>query len=277
MYLYGDMRDPGRVTDVIAPDGTLTQYLYDEAGHVYALRRDGIWYGVLSDAVGTPIAVVDDTGTVVKSRVFDRWGNPLMDSNPAFALALGFAGGFQDADTGLVRFGQREYDPVTARWLSPDPLQLMGGSNNPYRYASNDPVSFRDATGLFTAGGAVVIGGGVAFEFTLDDTGWSACGRFGAGFDVGPIVDLTGEHQDKGQKIETNFSLGPVDVKTPLKKGGADECEINVPFTSNPFKANDVLDLLEDLAEDGLKGLAKGVRGVAGTAHVQRCTGTYAW
>ncbi|MCB9610787.1 MAG: hypothetical protein H6716_29655, partial [Polyangiaceae bacterium] len=38
-------------------------------------------------------------------------------------VPFGFAGGIHDADTGLVRFGARDYDAVTGRWTSKDPPQ----------------------------------------------------------------------------------------------------------------------------------------------------------
>ncbi len=43
----------------------------------------------------------------------------------------------------------RWYDPNTGRFLSEDPA---GDGPNPYRYSGNDPINFRDPTGLFQAG-----------------------------------------------------------------------------------------------------------------------------
>ena len=52
-----------------------------------------------------------------------------------------------DATVGLYQVRARWYDPVTARFVSEDPIGLAGGIN-PYAYASNNPVSFRDPSGL---------------------------------------------------------------------------------------------------------------------------------
>lgn len=41
----------------------------------------------------------------------------------------------------------RYYDPAGGRFLSEDPIKFGGGTNF-YGYAGNDPVGFRDATGL---------------------------------------------------------------------------------------------------------------------------------
>jgi RHS repeat-associated protein len=62
-------------------------------------------------------------------------------------LPFGFAGGLYDPDTGLVRFGARDYDPQVGRWTSKDPLLFKGRSTNLYAYASGDPVNRRDSRG----------------------------------------------------------------------------------------------------------------------------------
>jgi RHS repeat-associated protein len=57
---------------------------------------------------------------------FDEFGNVLTDTNPGFQ-PFGFAGGIYDGDTGLVRFGARDYDPQTGRWTAKDPVGFLGG------------------------------------------------------------------------------------------------------------------------------------------------------
>jgi RHS repeat-associated protein len=62
---------------------------------------------------------------------------------------FGFAGGLYDADTGLVRFGARDYDAYTGRWTSKDPILFAGGDTNLYVYVGNDPVNEVDVDGKF--------------------------------------------------------------------------------------------------------------------------------
>ena len=52
--------------------------------------------------------------------------------------------------TGLTYLNARYYDPLTSRFLSPDPLlDVMDPKTlDPYRYADNNPVFYSDATGL---------------------------------------------------------------------------------------------------------------------------------
>jgi len=71
----------------------------------------------------------------------------LTDTNPAFQ-PFGFAGGLYDKDTGLVRFGVRDYDAQVGRWVARDPAMFVDGATNLYLYALDDPVSNVDLTGL---------------------------------------------------------------------------------------------------------------------------------
>ena len=66
----------------------------------------------------------------------------------AFYQPFGFAGGLYDADTGLVRFGARDYDAETGRWTGKDPLLFKGGDQNLYVYVGNNPINMNDVTGL---------------------------------------------------------------------------------------------------------------------------------
>jgi RHS repeat-associated protein len=62
-------------------------------------------------------------------------------------IPFGFAGGLCDPDTGLVRFGARDYDASVGRWTSKDPLVFGGGQNNIYAYVGNDPINEVDENG----------------------------------------------------------------------------------------------------------------------------------
>jgi len=78
---------------------------------------------------------------------YDAFGNVISDSNPGFQ-PFGFAGGMYDSDTGLTRFGARDYDAETGRWTIKDPIRFDGGDTNLYGYVLNDPVNFGDPEGL---------------------------------------------------------------------------------------------------------------------------------
>lgn len=147
-YLYGDPTRPNQVTVARDPDGTRTRYHYDPLGRMVAFERGGDWFYVATDQVGTPRVVTAADGTVVRKIDRDSFGAVRSDTAPDVTLHVGFAGGIPDPATGLVRFGQRDYEPTTGRWTARDPLLLTGGQFNFYAYARNDPVNFLDRTGL---------------------------------------------------------------------------------------------------------------------------------
>jgi RHS repeat-associated protein len=70
-------------------------------------------------------------------------------SSPLWPNGKGFVGGDNDP-TGLTHLGAREYDPVTGRFISVDPLQDLADPQqwNGYAYANNNPTSMSDPTGL---------------------------------------------------------------------------------------------------------------------------------
>lgn len=114
-------------------------------------------------------AVTDGAGTLVKRIDYDTFGNIITDTAPAFTVPFGFAGGLHDRDTGLVRFGHRDYDPDTGRWTAKDPILFAGGDTDLYGYVQNDPVNWIDPFGLKNWGkigsSALTIVAGTTAEF----------------------------------------------------------------------------------------------------------------
>jgi len=80
----------------------------------------------------------------------DSFGNIITDTNPTFEIPFGFAGGLHDQDTGLLRFGFRDYDPNVGRWTAKDPILFAGGNTDLYGYCLNDPVNWMDPLGLIS-------------------------------------------------------------------------------------------------------------------------------
>ena len=103
---------------------------------------------MLTDQVGSVRLEVDsESGAIMQQIDYDAWGNVIQDTNPGFQ-PFGFAGGLYDPDTGLVRFGARDYDAEIGRWTNKDPIRFNGGSTNLYVYCGNDPVNCTDPSGL---------------------------------------------------------------------------------------------------------------------------------
>lgn len=124
--------------------------------------KDGATYRLLTDQVGSVRLVIDAaTGAVAQRLDYGAFGNVTQDTNPGFQ-PFGFAGGLYDRDTGLVRFGARDYDPVVGRWTAKDPIGFAGGDGNLYGYAFSDPLNYTDPTGEIApaiALGAAILGG----------------------------------------------------------------------------------------------------------------------
>ena len=131
------------------PDGSVeTIYVYGALAHVPDLIiKDGRTYRIVHDHLGSPRLVVDvETGDIAQRLDYDVFGRVLTDTHPDFQ-PFGFAGGLHDVDTGLVRFGARDYDPELGRWTAKDPSGFAGGDTNLYAYAYGDPVNFVDPNG----------------------------------------------------------------------------------------------------------------------------------
>lgn len=109
-------------------------------------------YRVITDHLGSPIYVVNmaDANDVLLDATYDEWGKvtAFTSSTGSWPIPFGFAGGFYDEDTGLVRFGARDYDPRIGRWTSKDPIRWEGGQPNLYVYVGSDPGNRIDPFGL---------------------------------------------------------------------------------------------------------------------------------
>ena len=145
-WLYADQL---RIVAELDGTGTIvSQFVYGTHTNVpdYMLHG-GNTYRFITDHVGSPRFLIDTGTNLVQSVDYDEFGTVLSDSAPGFQ-PFGFAGGFYDPDTRLVRFGARDYDPQTGRWTAKDPIGFGSGSANVYGYASNDPINFIDPSGL---------------------------------------------------------------------------------------------------------------------------------
>jgi len=128
-----------------------------------AMTKGGSTYYLTYDQVGSLRVVADVSGNVVKRIEYDSFGNIIDDTDPTFEVPFGFAGGLHDQDTGLVRFGHRDYDPDTDRWTAKDPIFFAGGDTDLYGYCLNDPANFIDPEGKilgYVAAGATVVAAG---------------------------------------------------------------------------------------------------------------------
>jgi RHS repeat-associated protein len=140
----------------------------------------GLTSNFLTDALGSPLAVTDNTGVVQTEYIYEAFGR---------ATAIGASNsssyqytGRENDGTGIYYYRARYYHPALQRFISEDPIEFTGGDYNLYAYVGNKPLNLIDPKGLWGVGiigsgsmeiGAVGIGAGV--------TGSIGGGVFGGG------------------------------------------------------------------------------------------------
>jgi RHS repeat-associated protein len=146
-FIYQDQLRP--IAELDGGGAIRSRFVYADGLNVPAyMVRGGTTYRILTDLRGSVRLVIDTaTGEIAQRLDYDSFGVVLQDTNPSFQ-PFGFAGGLYDRDTGLVRFGARDYDPLTGRWTAKDPIVFAGLSTNLYQYVLNDPINLDDPSGL---------------------------------------------------------------------------------------------------------------------------------
>jgi RHS repeat-associated protein len=201
-YLYEDALRIGAVLDAA---GTLThRFIYGAKPHVpdYMIRS-GVQYKLISDALGSVRLVVNSvTSAVVQQLDYDEFGKVLTDTRPGFQ-PFGFAGCLYDPETKLCRFGARDYDAQTGRWLSKDPIRFAGGDTNLYGYVLNDPINWIDPVGLSRAD-IIIIGN--TFKNYVNGLVNSGQRLPGTGILAGALNNIVSSGGMVGQALGVNVS-----------------------------------------------------------------------
>jgi RHS repeat-associated protein len=151
-------------------NGNLTEFFYDGGNPVqesssgstilaniltgpgideYISRTDvlaGTTSSVLSDALGSTLALADFTGTVQTEYTFEPFGQVTvigaLDTN-----SYQYTGRENDG-SGLYYYRNRYYHAQLQRFISEDPIEFDGGDVNLYAYVANMPLSYTDPYGL---------------------------------------------------------------------------------------------------------------------------------
>lgn len=220
-------------------NGNLKQRFNYALGHApTSYTENGTTYYLLTDQLGSPRVITDSAGQVVKAIEYDAYGNVTADSNPSITLPFGFAGGLKDDDTGLIRFGYRDYDPQTGRWTARDPIGFAGGDTNLYGYVVQNPINRTDIIGLSpnqiqgngspVASVSINVGAGigVSTNIAVSDAGVTFTGGVGVGIGFG--VSATGggviaDGNSSGMGVGVSFSGGAGPGVSVNGKGKYDE------------------------------------------------------
>ncbi len=105
-------------------------------------------YSIICDHLGTPQELIDCKGKIIWLAHYQTWGKveSIDTAQKEVDCPIRFPGQWFDDESGLHYNRFRYYDPQTGRFISQDPIGLIGGLNS-YWYAKN-PVNWVDVLGL---------------------------------------------------------------------------------------------------------------------------------
>lgn len=176
-WLYRDGLKP--VAELDGQGHLISTFVYASNSNIPDFMVRGTkTYRILTDHVGSPRLVVnvsDATDTPFQAE-YTAFGEVTITGTPDF-IPFGFASGLYDVDTGLLRFGARDYEPTSGRWTQKDPVLFDGDQTNLYLYAHGDPVNFLDQSGLLPNTGSSKCGNCFEDAKTRERDCEEACGR----------------------------------------------------------------------------------------------------
>ncbi len=116
----------------------------------FLTRTDGVGSrALLTDALGSTIALGDGTGTLQTQYTYEPFGY-VTQSGSANTNSYKYTGR-EDDGSGLYYYRARYYHPRLQRFISEDPLGFGGGDANLYGYVGGNPLTWRDPLGQFVA------------------------------------------------------------------------------------------------------------------------------
>ncbi len=144
-----------------------TAYTRDNQGTLVSERTPSGTYYYLFDGLGSTVALTDSTGAVKNTYSYDPYGTVTSSTGPVVnPYRFGGAYGAYTDSSGLLKIGQRFYDPSLGRWTQQD---LVAGALtspmtlNRYTYVACNPVNSIDPSGMVCVPDAVAVGiGGVS-------------------------------------------------------------------------------------------------------------------
>ena len=164
----------------------------------HLLRDDGAGpSGVLGDALGSILAIVNGSGTTQATYTYDPFGATSVTGSPGSNTYT--YTGREDDGTGLKYYRARYYHPELTRFISEDPIGFEGGNVNLYVYADNSPVDLIDPLGLDAWNDAANLAAGFGDTISMGGTAWVRS-LWIQQFDLADVVDSSSSWNLAGRK-----------------------------------------------------------------------------
>ena len=138
--------------------GTIVgQYTYGPEGLVFSgsIQRSPYWVYHYQDGSGSTSHIADSAGALLEWYRYDLQGTPFFYnamgnqlSASSYSVRHLFTSQQWYSELGLYDLRNRFYSPDIGRFLQPDPIGFAGDATNLYRYCGNNPVRWRDPSGL---------------------------------------------------------------------------------------------------------------------------------
>jgi RHS repeat-associated protein len=99
------------------------------------------------DGLGSITSLSNAAGTLANTYTYDSFGK-LTASTGTLTNPFQYTGREFDSETGIYQYRARYFDQSAGRFMSEDPAGFRAGVNF-YRYVRNQPVNFKDPSGLY--------------------------------------------------------------------------------------------------------------------------------
>jgi RHS repeat-associated protein len=180
----------------------------------------GATSSLLTDVLGSTIALADVNGAVQTSYTYDPFG-VATTSGATNTNSYQFAGRESDGPTGMDYMRARYYAPGFGRFISEDPLGFPGGPDpNVYGYVSDQPTTVTDPFGLDPGNGCGFLGSSCVLHFLEDHwfeialfvvvtvltDGLGDGFLFGGEFAEDAVLEIGAEEADLGESIFYHYT-----------------------------------------------------------------------
>jgi RHS repeat-associated protein len=130
--------------------GSTIRKYYSFAGMMVAMRDSAGLKFLLTDHLGSIVAITDVSGSLISEQRYLPFGQVREDVGTITATDFGYTGQRSLPEMGLMDYRARFYDPLLMRFIQADsivPNPANPQTFNRYSYVGNSPINFSDPTG----------------------------------------------------------------------------------------------------------------------------------